>query len=107
MNAAVKRISTTPIYAQTVRYVDKLPPWPKPPELAYSLYRITSPHWNGVIKVRQILLDNFGEARAVPFTLWGKMLAEWENELEQLFAKHGRHEVRKRFVEAVQFERIA
>ncbi len=101
---AVQRISTAPIYAQTVRYVDL--PWPDPPELPYVLYRIASPHWNGTIKVRRILLDNFGEARAVPFTVWGQVLQDRGAELEQLFARHGRHEVRKAFVESIQYARI-
>jgi hypothetical protein len=102
----VKKISIPPIYwppAPSKRPVDG---WPDPPELPFVLYRITSPHWSGTIKVRCILLDEFGERRAVPFTVWGYLLAEHGEKWEPLFEKYGRHETRKRFIESVTYEAV-
>lgn len=101
-------------YTQGVKYVDlpsppRLPPlpdWPGPPELEYRLYRIMSPNWNGIIKVRKILLDEFGERRAIPFTVWGHILQEHGPDWYPLFEKYGRHEVRKKFIESISYELV-
>jgi hypothetical protein len=98
----VRRISVPPIYTQVPRYVDY---WPQPPELDFVLYRIESPHWSGDIKVRKILLDNYGEERAVPFTVWGFLLKEIGDAWQPLFDRYGRHEVRKAFIESIRYQR--
>jgi hypothetical protein len=99
----VKKISVPPIYwppAPSKRPVDG---WPDPPELPFVLYHCSSPYWTGTIKVRRILLDEFGPERAVPFTIWGYLLKEHGSEWDALFEKHGRYEVRKKFVDSVVF----
>lgn len=99
-------------YRPTPRAVGALPepvgiraPWPGPPELPFVLYEIESRFWNGTIKVRKMLIDEFGAGRAVPFTVWGEVLKTRGAELEPLFAELGRHEVRKTFVESIRYTR--
>lgn len=103
----VRKISVPKIYAwpaaPTKRPADG---WPAPPELDYRLYKITSPHWSGTIKVRKILLDEFTPARAVPFTVWGYILKEHGDEWKPLFERYGRHEIRKQFVDSIRFEPV-
>jgi hypothetical protein len=99
----VMKISLPPIYwppAPSQRPVDG---WPDAPELPFVLYHCSSAHWTGTIKVRRILLDEFGPERAVPFTVWGHLLVEHAEKWEPLFEKYGRHETRKRFIESLVF----
>lgn len=86
----------------------KLRPWPAPPQLAGDIYRIESPHWSGNIKVTRIMIDNYGEDRAVRFTVWGFLLKTHADreKWQALFDKHGRHETRKAFIESVCYEKI-
>jgi hypothetical protein len=102
----VKKISVPKIHWPPPPRAKPVDGWPAPPELPFVLYRITSPHWSGTIKVRKMLLDEFGEKRAVPFTLWGYLLQKHGEEWEPLFEKYGRHETRKRFVESVSYEAV-
>jgi hypothetical protein len=104
-------VGGNPIYMQPVRYIETpapkdrpFPIWQGPPQ---TRYRITSSVWSGEVGVCDWLIEIYGEARAVPFKAWGEVcLRIPEAELEELFARLGRHEVRKRYVESVRYERI-
>jgi hypothetical protein len=94
-----------------------LPPPPEsaPPAWPTTRYRIASPYWSGELDVRDSLLSLFtqwapsasrGEWYAVAFTVWGTALIERRDALWELFKRHPYVEVRRQFVESIQFEKI-
>lgn len=89
--------------APTMLPVDR---WPMPPELPFSVFRIESPYWSGVLKVRHILIDFAKVDLAVRFTAWGHVLMRDPGKVANLFAMFEWHEARKVFVDSISYEEL-
>lgn len=97
-NSAMMFVGCAPIFFQTAKYVEL--------DLSFRPYRIHTPFGSGEVNVSRTFLKYYPERLAVALTAWGEIREKFGAAFERVCARHGRHEVRKAFIESVEYELI-